>query len=196
MQVQATGVQVRAMTPHDWPAVREIYLEGIATRAATFETSAPEWEDWDRDHLTAHRWVAEPGSAEPGSAEPGSAEPGIAEPGSAEPGSSDAVLGWVACSPVSSRCVYAGVLEVSVYVAAAARGRGVGSALLAAVIASTEADGVWTLQSGIFPHNAASIALHERHGFRTVGTRERLGRLDGTWLDVVLLERRSAVVGA
>lgn len=163
-----TQPRIRPMTSADWPAVRAIYAEGIATRDATFETTAPEWPAWDAGHTPEHRFVA------------------------VDP--DDAVLGWVACSPVSSRCVYAGLLELSVYVAAAARGRGVGSALLAALVASTEAAGVWTLQTGIFPENGASLALHARHGFRVVGTRERIGRLDGVWRDTVLLERRSAVI--
>ncbi len=163
-----TQVRIRPMTPADWPAVRAIYADGIATGNATFETSPPEWDAWDAGHTPEHRFVA------------------------VDP--VDAVLGWVACSPVSSRCVYAGVLELSVYVAGAARGRGVGSALLAALVESTEAAGVWTLQTGIFPENGASLALHARHGFRVVGTRERIGRMDGVWRDTVLLERRSAAI--
>ena len=159
-----SDVAVRAMTPQDWPSVARIYAEGITTRNATFETTVPSWAAWDAAHTVEHRWVADDG----------------------------AVLGWVACSRVSSRCVYAGVLELSVYVAEAARGRGVGSALLAALVRSTEAAGVWTLETGIFPENTASLALHARHGFRVIGTRERVGRMDGTWRDVVLLERRSA----
>ena len=163
-----SDVVVRAMTPQDWPSVARIYAEGIATRDATFETTVPAWADWDAAHTGEHRWVGVDG---------------------------DDVLGWVACSRVSSRCVYAGVLELSVYVAEAARGRGVGSALLAALVRSTEAAGVWTLETGIFPENTASLALHARHGFRVIGTRERVGQMDGTWRDVVLLERRSPVVG-
>lgn len=162
-----SDVVVRAMTPQDWPSVARIYAEGIATRDATFETTVPAWADWDAAHTVEHRWVADAGE----------------------------VRGWVACSRVSSRCVYAGVLELSVYVAEAARGRGVGSALLAALVRSTEAAGVWTLETGIFPENTASLALHARHGFRVIGTRERVGQMDGTWRDVVLLERRSPVVG-
>lgn len=165
---QRPRIHLRPMTHDDWPAVRAIYAEGIATGNATFETSAPEWPAWDAGHTPEHRFVA------------------------VDPDGT--VLGWVACSTVSDRCVYAGVLELSVYVAAAARGRGVGSALLAALVASTEAAGVWTLQTGIFPENDASLALHARHGFRVVGTRERIGRLGGTWRDTVLLERRSAAI--
>ena len=160
--------QVRPMTPEDWSAVRDIFAEGIATGLATFETSPPSWEDWDRAHTVGHRLVVHDGAV---------------------------VLGWAACSPMSSRCVYAGVLELSVYVAQAARGRGVGNALLRELISSTEADGIWTLQAGIFRTNVASLALHERHGFRRIGVRERVGRLGDEWLDVVLVERRSAVVG-
>lgn len=170
-EAEQRRIDVRPMTPADWPAVRAIYTEGIATGNATFETSAPEWPAWDAGHTPEHRLVAV-GTLD----------------------TVDAVLGWAACSRVSERCVYAGVLELSVYVAAAARGRGVGSALLAALIASTEAAGVWTLQTGIFPENAASLALHARHGFRVIGTRERIGQLGGTWRDTVLLERRSATV--
>ena len=154
------------MNAADWLAVRDIYAEGIATGEATFETSPPVWAAWDAAHTAEHRFVSV----------------------------HDDVVGWAACSAVSDRCVYDGVLELSVYVAAAARGRGVGSALLAALIASTEEAGVWSLQSGVFPENAASMALHLRHGFRLVGTRERIGRMNGVWRDVVLLERRSAVV--
>lgn len=161
------AVIVREMTAEDWPDAARIYAEGIATRDATFETTAPAWADWDAAHTREHRWVATIDGA---------------------------VAGWVACSPVSTRCVYAGVLELSVYVAAAARGRGVGSALLAALVTSTEAAGVWTLETGIFPENTASLALHVKHGFRVVGTRERIGQMDGVWRDTVLLERRSTVV--
>jgi phosphinothricin acetyltransferase len=161
------AVIVREMAAEDWPDAARIYAEGIATRDATFETTAPAWADWDAAHTREHRWVATIDGA---------------------------VAGWVACSPVSTRCVYAGVLELSVYVAAAARGRGVGSALLAALVTSTEAAGVWTLETGIFPENTASLALHVKHGFRVVGTRERIGQMDGVWRDTVLLERRSTVV--
>lgn len=160
-------VLVRPMTAGDWPAVERIYAEGIATRNATFAAEPPTWAEFDAGHTADHRLVA------------------VAQ---------DEVVGWVACSPVSSRCVYRGVLELSVYVAEAARGRGVGSVLLGALVASTEAAGVWTLQTGIFPENTGSLALHRRHGFREVGRRERLGEMDGAWRDVLLLERRSALV--
>lgn len=152
----------------DWLAVRAIYEQGIATGDATFETIAPDWAEWDRGHMAEARIVAR------------------------EAGE---VLGWAALSPVSDRCVYGGVAEVSVYVAAAAAGRGVGSALLRALVAASEEAGIWTLQAGVFPENEASLALHRRHGFRPVGIRERLGRHHGRWRDVALLERRSSRVG-
>jgi len=160
--------EIAAMTPDHWRAVRGIYLEGIATGNATFETSAPEWETWDKGHLRACRFVAR------------------------DDGN---VLGWAALSPVSGRCVYAGVAEVSVYVSERARGRGVGTALLQALIAASEQNAIWTLQAGIFPENVASVKLHEALGFRVVGRRERLGAMNGQWRDVLLLERRSRVVG-
>jgi phosphinothricin acetyltransferase len=159
---------LRSMRPADWPPVRAIYAEGIATGDATFETQAPSWDAWDAGHLPHPRIVA---------------------------AREREVLGWAALSPVSGRCVYAGVAEVSVYVAARARGRGVGRCLLEALIAESEANGIWTLQAGIFPENGGSAALHERCGFRVVGRRERLGRMAGRWRDVLLLERRSKVTG-
>lgn len=156
--------EIAPMTAADWPAVRAIYLEGIATGNATFETAAPDWAEWDAKHLSHCRLVAR--------------ESGV-------------ILGWAALSPVSSRCVYGGVAEVSVYVAGSARGRGVGRQLLGALIPESEQHGIWTLQAGIFPENLASVELHLRAGFRMVGRRERIGRLHGTWRDTVLLERRS-----
>jgi L-amino acid N-acyltransferase YncA len=158
---------IRALTAADWPAVREIYAEGIATGNATFETEPPSWAGWDAGKLPDHRFVAVDGGT---------------------------VLGWTAVSPTSSRRVYAGVVENSIFVTAAARGRGVGRVLLAALIDSTERAGVWTIQSGIFPENAASLALHRALGFREVGVRERLGQLHGRWRDVVFLERRSKAI--
>jgi L-amino acid N-acyltransferase YncA len=149
--------------------VLAIYASGIRTGNATFEAAAPGWPDFDHQHLADHRFVA------------------VAEDGS--------VLGWIAVTPVSDRCVYGGVAEHSVYVRADARGHGVASALLLELIRSTEADGIWTLQSGVLAENEASLALHARMGFRTVGLRERLGRRDGVWRDVVLVERRSTVAG-
>jgi phosphinothricin acetyltransferase len=157
------------MTAGDWPAVQAIYAAGIAGGNATFETEPPDWPAFDTSRLAAHRLVATSG-------------PGI-------------VVGWVAVSAVSSRPVYAGVVEHSVYVDPAAGGRGVGRALLEALITSTEAAGIWTIQSGVFPENAASLALHARCGFRVVGIRERVGRHFGNWRDVVLVERRSPTVG-
>ena len=152
-----------------WPEVREIYQQGIATGNATFETQAPTWDAWNAGHLTHSRLVATDAAGQ--------------------------VLGWAALSPVSGRCVYGGVAEVSVYVADAARGQGVGRQLLAALVAESEKNGIWTLQAGIFPENTASIHLHETQGFRVLGRRERIGKLAGVWRDTVLLERRSAVVG-
>lgn len=162
-------VEIAALLPSDWEAVSRIYAEGIATGHATFETSVPSWDSWDRDHLAAPRLVAR-GAGE--------------------------TLGWAALSPVSGRCVYGGVAEVSVYVAAAARGRGVGLSLLEALVAGSEAAGLWTLQAGIFPENEASLAIHRLCGFREVGRRERIGKMGGRWRDVVLLERRSRIAGA
>jgi phosphinothricin acetyltransferase len=152
------------MQAADWPAVSAIFKEGIATRNATFETELPSWEGWDEAHLPEHRLVAELDGE---------------------------VVGWVALSPVSERCCYSGVVEDSVYVAESARGRGVAAALLQALVERTEAAGIWTIQTGIFPENETSVRLHERCGFRVVGVRERLGQLDGKWRDVVLMERRS-----
>lgn len=157
-------------TPADWPAVRAIFLEGIATGVATFETEAPSWDAWDAAHLPSCRLVAREGSA------------------------AGPVIGWAALTPVTGRCVYSGVGEVSVYVAAAARGHGVGRALLMALIEASERSGLWTLQSTIFPENEASLALHRRCGFRDVGRREQIAQLHGVWHDVLLLERRSGVV--
>jgi phosphinothricin acetyltransferase len=164
---------IRPLCNEDGAAVLAIYDQGIATGHATFQASVPSWEDWCRGHLDEPRLVAE--------------EEGW-------------ILGWAALSPVSGRCVYGGVAEVSLYVAAEARGRGIGARLMAALVAAAEAAEIWTLQAGIFPENVASLELHKRHGFRVVGTRERLGRmthgpLAGAWRDVVLMERRSAVVG-
>ena len=154
------------MTAADWPAVAAIYAAGIATGDATFETEVPAWPRWAAGHPAEHRLVAADGGE---------------------------VVGWAAVSPTSPRPAYAGVVEDSIYLAAAARGRGVGRALLSALVASTERAGIWTVQTGIFPENAASLALHRAVGFREVGVRERVGRLHGRWRDVVLLERRSTV---
>jgi L-amino acid N-acyltransferase YncA len=158
------------MLPEHWPAVREIYSEGIATGNATFETDLPDWAKWDIGHRKDCRLVAIESS-------------------------SDRVLGWAALSPVSSRHVYRGVAEVSVYVASAAQRRGVGKALLQALIHESEAGGIWTLQAGIFAENIASITLHKSCGFREVGVRQRIGMLKGVWRDVLLLECRSNIIG-
>ena len=160
-------VALRDMGPGDWPHISRIYAAGIATRNATFETEVPSFEEWDAAHLPSHRYVATDG---------------------------DQVIGWVALTTYSDRCCYEGVADLSVYVDPEAQGRGVGRALLEQLVASAEAAGIWTLQAGIFPENEASLALHRRCGFRLVGTRERIGRLDGVWRDVLLLERRSGHV--
>lgn len=159
---------IRPLHPADWPDVRRIYAEGIATGNATFEQAAPEWEEWDAGKLAAPRLAAEVDGA---------------------------VAGWAALSPTSKRHVYRGVAEVSVYVAAAFRGQGVGRRLLSQLVEQSEAAGVWTLQAGIFPENQASVHLHEQCGFRIVGVREKIGRMHGVWRDVLLMERRSGRVG-
>jgi L-amino acid N-acyltransferase YncA len=156
-------VLIRPLLPSDWPAVAAIFAEGIATGDATFETTVPAWEDWDARHLPEHRFVAEIDSE---------------------------VAGWIAVVPYSSRTVYRGVGEESIYVAERARGLGIGGMLLSALIASARSGGLWTLQAGVFPENEGSLALHRAHGFREVGTRERIGELGGVWRDVVLLELR------
>ncbi|HEU4971752.1 MAG TPA: GNAT family N-acetyltransferase [Gaiellaceae bacterium] len=155
--------EIRPMRADDWPAVEAIFVEGIATRSATFETGPPDYESFDASHLAEHRFVA------------------------VEDGR---VVGWVTLAPTSSRACYAGVVESSVYIAESARRRGVGRALMEAVVASAAAGGIWTIQAGMFPENAASVALHERLGFRLVGRFERIAQLDGVWRDTVLLELR------
>lgn len=160
---------IAPLLPQDWPQVRAVYEAAIAGGDSTFETSAPSWEAWDASHLHAHRLAARDAHGR--------------------------LIGWAAVSPVSDRCAYAGVVEVSVYVAPHAVGRGVGGALLEALVASTEAGGVWTLEARIFPENTASLRLHQRCGFRVVGVHERRGQLNGVWRDVVLLERRSDIAG-
>jgi L-amino acid N-acyltransferase YncA/protein-tyrosine-phosphatase len=160
-----SGPSIEPMRAEHAAAVLTIYQAGIDEGQATFETTAPDWTQFDKAHLPAHRFVALDGDG--------------------------TVLGWVAVVPVSDRCTYAGVVEHSVYVHPAARGRGVGRALLTALISSTEEAGIWTIQAGVFPENTASIALHVSAGFREVGRRERLGKLHGSWRDVILLERRS-----
>ncbi len=159
---------IDSMKESDWEQVRSIYLDGIATGHATFETSAPEWDKWHSDHLADPRLVYREG---------------------------EKVCGWAALSRVSGRCVYAGVAEVSVYVGNDCRGRGVGRELLTALVERSELAGIWTLQAGVFPENRASIKLHLNCGFREVGVREKLGQMAGKWRDVVLLERRSKLAG-
>jgi phosphinothricin acetyltransferase len=163
-----TGVVIEPMTDRHAEAVLAIYRAGMDEGEATFETTVPGWAEFRTGHLAEHSYVAlDPDGA---------------------------VLGWVSASPVSDRCAYAGVVEHSVYVHPAARGRGVGKALLTELVHSTEAAGIWTIQSGIFPENRASAALHVAAGFRVVGRRERLGKLSGNWRDVLLIERRSPLV--
>jgi L-amino acid N-acyltransferase YncA len=156
------------MLPEHWEEVKRIYEEGIATGNATFQTAAPSWEEWDLAHLKTCRVIAV---------------------------ENNEVLGWAALTPVSSRCVYAGVAEVSVYVAAKARGKKIGSILMQALINQSEENGIWTLQSGIFPENKASISLHEKNGFRIIGYRERIGKMGAIWRDNISLERRSNKIG-
>jgi phosphinothricin acetyltransferase len=149
-------------------SVKGIYEEGIATGNATFQTEVPEWAEWDKSHLSHSRIVAI---------------------------ENDEVIGWAALTPVSGRCVYAGVAEVSVYVGSAHRGKGIGKALLENLIADSEKNNIWTLQAGIFPENTGSLAIHEQVGFRKIGFREKIGKMKGVWRDTVLLERRSNTVG-
>jgi L-amino acid N-acyltransferase YncA len=154
---------IRDLEERDWPAVRAIFEEGIATRSATFETEAPSWEDWDGAHLSPRLVAEEAGE----------------------------IAGWAALTPYSSRDCYRGVAESSVYVSARARGRGIGRALMERLVRKSEEAGFWMLQAGVFPENEESLALHRRCGFRVVGVRERIGRLEGVWKNVVLLERRT-----
>jgi L-amino acid N-acyltransferase YncA len=161
-------MRVEPMGAADWDQVKAIYLEGIATGHATFETAAPSWEAWDQAHLAFARLVARRNGS---------------------------IAGWAALSAVSQRCVYGGVAEVSVYVSRASRQAGVGRKLLRALIDESERNGIWTLQAGMFPENIGSVKLHQSCGFREVGRRERIGKLNGVWRDTILLERRSAIVG-
>jgi L-amino acid N-acyltransferase YncA len=160
--------EIRGLLPADWESVQSIYLAGIATGQATFETDSPTWEQWDDAHLPAPRLVA---------------------------AANEMIVGWAALSPVSRRPAYVGVAEVSVYVDEKVRGQGVGALLLETLVRESERNGVWTLQASIFPENAASISLHNSCGFREVGTRERIGKMKGVWRDTVLFERRSKLVG-
>lgn len=156
------------LEPRHWNRVRDIYLEGLATGQASFETRPPEWAEWDRAHLSHPRFIAVRGGE---------------------------VVGWVALCPVSRRACYAGVAEVSIYVADAARGQGIGRLLLQELVAASERAGIWTLQAVIFPQNLHSIRLHEGCGFRVVGRRVRIAQRDSVWRDTLLLERRSTIVG-
>jgi L-amino acid N-acyltransferase YncA len=164
--VGTPATEIRGLRPGDWPEVAEIFEEGIRTRNATFETVVPAWKEWDAAHLPSHRLVGVEGGA---------------------------VVGWAALAPASAsaRACYAGVAEDSVYVACERQGRGVGRALLERLVRDAEAAGLWTIQTSIFPENRASLALHLRCGFRVVGVRERIARLDGAWRDTLLLERRA-----
>jgi phosphinothricin acetyltransferase len=159
---------IRNLELTHYPSVKKIYEEGILTGNATFQTEAPAWEEWNNSHLQHSRLVAI---------------------------ENDEVLGWAALTAVSGRCVYAGVAEVSVYVSANARGKGIGKLLLEKLIEESEKHNLWTLQAGVFPENSASLKIHEALAFRRIGLREKIGKMKGVWRDTVLLERRSTVVG-
>lgn len=160
-------MEIRKLLVEDWWHVKLIYEKGIATGNATFQTSAPSWEDWDQSHLISCRVVIEKDGS---------------------------IIGWAALTPISSRCVYAGVAEVSVYVDPAHTGKGIGLILLNELVKQSEIEGIWTLQAGIFPENRASLRIHEKAGFRIVGIREKIGKQNGIWRDTALLERRSALI--
>lgn len=162
-------IKIESMTAGSWIDVSRIYEEGIATRNATFEQQAPDWNSWNKSHRKDCRLIA------------------LVD---------NKVVGWAALSDVSGRCVYAGVAEVSLYVDSRYRGHGIGDRLMEALINESERCGIWTLQAGIFPENISSIRLHHKHGFRTIGIRERLGKMDQKWRDVAMLERRSKIAGA
>jgi L-amino acid N-acyltransferase YncA len=170
LPVESRDVRIEPLRPADWPAVAAIYAQGIATGNATFETEVPSWERWNASHLPDHRLVGRAGPA-------------------------GEVVAWAALAPVSDRCAYAGVAENSIYVAERTRGLGVGRRLLTGLVERAERAGIWTVQTGVFPENNVSMALHQRCGFRVVGVRERVGQLHGRWRDVVFLERRSTVAG-
>ncbi|GIQ61295.1 phosphinothricin N-acetyltransferase [Flavobacterium collinsii] len=160
-------MEIRKLSAKHWDQVKIIYQKGIDTGNATFQTSAPSWEDWDNSHLASCRITMQKDGK---------------------------VIGWAALTPVSSRCVYAGVAEVSVYVDPAHSGKGIGLTLLNELVRQSEAEGIWTLQAGIFPENTASLRIHEKAGFRILGTREKIGKQNGIWRDTALLERRSSVI--
>jgi phosphinothricin acetyltransferase len=162
-----TSVRISNLVETHWPQVKDIYERGIASGNATFQTTAPTWEEWDRGHIKTSRLIAL---------------------------KDDNILGWAALSAVSARAVYAGVAEVSIYIHPDAQGQGVGSLLMETLIKESEQQHFWTLQAGIFPENIASIRLHEKHGFRLVGRRERIGQMNGIWRDTVLMERRSSAI--
>lgn len=161
-------MQIVDLLPDHWESVKKIYEDGIATSKATFQTSAPTWEEWNQAHIPIPRLIAI---------------------------ENDEILGWSALTPVSGRCVYAGVAEVSIYIGSIARGKGIGKQLLNQLIEESEKQNIWTLQSGIFPENKASISLHLSAGFRIIGIREKIGMMDGKWRDIVLLEKRSHTIG-
>lgn len=161
-------MEIKSIQEKDYPTIVEIYLQGIATGHATFQTAAPYWEEWDKSHLPFCRLVAF---------------------------ENEEILGWAALSPVSLRCVYGGVAEVSIYVANSARGKGIGKIIFGQLIKESEQNGLWTLQSGIFPENISSIKLHEEMGFRKIGYKEKIGKMNGVWRDNVIMERRSKIVG-
>ena len=163
------NIQIIKMQPQHWQDVARIYSEGILTGNATFQKDIPSWEEWDSSHLQNCRFIAL--------------------------NTEGVVLGWAALTPVSGRCVYAGVAEVSVYVTPQYSGQGVGKMLMQQLIEASEVDGLWTLQAGIFPENIGSIRLHEAVGFRQLGRRERIGKMDGVWRDTLLLELRSKKIG-
>lgn len=165
--VNLQDMEIRKLTPEDWQQVELIYQKGIDTGNATFQTSTPSWEYWDNSHLKSCRIVVE---------------------------NDRHIIGWAALTPVSSRCVYAGVGEVSVYVDPAHSGKGIGLILLNELVKQSEAEGIWTLQAGIFPENTASLRIHEKAGFRILGIREKIGKQNGIWRDTALLERRSPLI--
>lgn len=169
MDINQVKYHIDCMNSSNWGQVKQIYLDGIKTGLATFQTEAPEWDEWDQNHVKACRIVAR---------------------------SEDSILGWAALSPTSSRCCYKGIGEVSIYISETCKGQGIGTALLKHLISESEDNGFWTLQSAITRENKASLALHAKCGFREIGYREKIAQMpDGTWHDVVLVERRSRVVG-